>query len=848
MSALRRIALLAGAGVALSACDPSGVFIDPTGKTCAGFISPCPEGWSCVQALDSPNTICWPTGDAGEEEDGGLDSGIPDSGPPITDGGHDAGHDAGIPDSGIPDSGIPDSGVPDSGIPDAGGGCLIGGKSFPAGTVNSENSCQACVPATTTVTWTTLPTGTACATGMVCLGTNCVSSCFIGGAIVAKGTANPVTSCQTCQPAESTTAYSNVADGTQCGADGSNLCVSGVCSSVCLIDGGLLPAAQVNPADACEECEPSLSNTSWTVLANGASCGSGKICASGNCAADCDIAGAIIVGSTVNPANPCQICLPGTSTSGWSDLPNALSCGTDELCSGGQCVYGCDISGDAVDAGAVEVGNACNTCNPADSTTSWTVLANGTPCGSGICVSGSCADDCNIGGSYVPANTANPSNGCQGCFPSQDATNWSPEPNGASCGTGLVCSNGNCVSGCGVGGVAVDAGSSPAANPCVICNPASSTTSYSNLPTGTACGTGLTCNSGSCCGGTHGTILCNGTPIDTCVDDLNCGYCANACGYPNGCFAGQCQLAANMPTARDSLAAATGPDGKIYAIGGYEETTGNTLATVEIYDPRSNVWKNGPAMPTGVSYMGAVSNSTGILVMGGENSGFNPVAFGQFLTVASGAWAQTPSAPTGFTDNPPATGPSGVVYVPGGCDVVSGFCGYSGTTQVLKFTPSGSAGGGTWGFGPALPFAVDFAGVTAGLDGTLYTIGGSPDDTNPIGDVQTLDPSASAWSLIANLPTPRCTLSAATDNAGLIYAIAGDNCLEAANYTLYDNTEIYDPDAGTWTEGSPIPNEITMAGATLGPDGRIYVIGGYNGISDQNSVQVYDPATQSWIP
>lgn len=39
---------------------------------------------------------------------------------------------------------------------------------------------------------------------------------------------------------------------------------------------------------------------------------------------------------------------------------------------------------------------------------------------------------------------------------------------------------------------------------------------------------------------------------------------------------------APMPTTRDQLAAATGPDGRIYAIGGFDN--GQTLSTVEAYD------------------------------------------------------------------------------------------------------------------------------------------------------------------------------------------------------------------------------------------------------------------------
>jgi hypothetical protein len=775
-----------------AACDPSGVFIDPTGKTCAGGVSACPDGWSCVPALEGTGTICWPTADAGAE-DAGEDAGVPDSG--FVDAGKDAGPDAGH-DAGV-DGGVPDGSVPDSGpTSDGGASCTIGGESIPAGTVN------------------------------------------------------PASACQSCQPSVSAVAWSNLVDGKSCAADGgSNLCVTGVCSSVCAIDGGFVAAAQVNPANACEECEPALSSSSWSILAAGTSCATGMICASGSCAADCDIGGTVVVGNTVSSTNPCQICLPASSTSSWSDMPDALACGgTNDLCASGRCVFGCDIGGSAVDAGTSQAGDPCESCEPSQSSTGWTAAAEGVTCPGGICVSGSCADDCNIGGSFIPANMAEASNPCQLCLPATSPTSWSNAADGASCGAGLVCSSGHCIGGCGVGGVAVDAGGNQPGNPCATCDPEKSTTSYANVANGTACGTGLTCSNGSCCGGTYGTLSCSGAPSDTCVDDLNCGYCGNACGAPNGCFAGQCGLPAPLPTARDSLAAATGADGRIYAIGGYDLNTGNVLATVEIFDPRTNLWTTGASLPTAAQYMGAASTASGIFVMGGGDANYDAYDTGQFLDISTGIWSKTSAAPMPFMDNTPAVGPGGTFFMPGGCDITSGVCNPAGTSQVLKFTPTGTGAGGTWALGPSLPFATDLLGDTAGLNGTIYAISGAPDDTTPISNLQILVPGATAWSQGPDILTPRCDFSAATDNAGLIYAIGGDNCPETINYTVYANTEIFSPDAGTWVEGPAIPTGVTTAGCTLGPDGRIYVIGGTDGFSDQTTVQVYNPVTQNWIP
>ncbi len=72
------------------------------------------------------------------------------------------------------------------------------------------------------------------------------------------------------------------------------------------------------------------------------------------------------------------------------------------------------------------------------------------------------------------------------------------------------------------------------------------------------------------------------------------------------------QFAAPMPTARDSLSAATAhcpegiSDGCAYALGGHDPN-GITLATVEAYSPVTNLWVTLPSMPTPRREFGAAA-------------------------------------------------------------------------------------------------------------------------------------------------------------------------------------------------------------------------------------------------
>jgi N-acetylneuraminic acid mutarotase len=75
---------------------------------------------------------------------------------------------------------------------------------------------------------------------------------------------------------------------------------------------------------------------------------------------------------------------------------------------------------------------------------------------------------------------------------------------------------------------------------------------------------------------------------------------------------------APMPTARHGLAAVA-IDGIIYAIGGFN---GSSLTTVEAYNPSTNTWTAAPSLPEARSLVGAADLSNIIYAVGGRDSSF----------------------------------------------------------------------------------------------------------------------------------------------------------------------------------------------------------------------------------
>jgi hypothetical protein len=83
--------------------------------------------------------------------------------------------------------------------------------------------------------------------------------------------------------------------------------------------------------------------------ADGTSCGAGLVCSTGSCLAECEIGGTLYPAGTINPANPCQVCSPPTSTTDWSNAGVGATCDDGNGCT----------TGDACDGNGACVGTGC---------------------------------------------------------------------------------------------------------------------------------------------------------------------------------------------------------------------------------------------------------------------------------------------------------------------------------------------------------------------------------------------------------------------------------------------------------------------------------------------------------
>ncbi|MDG6982745.1 MAG: hypothetical protein JRM74_04750 [Nitrososphaerota archaeon] len=277
----------------------------------------------------------------------------------------------------------------------------------------------------------------------------------------------------------------------------------------------------------------------------------------------------------------------------------------------------------------------------------------------------------------------------------------------------------------------------------------------------------------------------------------------------------------------------------IYAVGG-QNGAYSALTAVEVYDPATNAWTNGPSLPVAVTNATAFSVGGLIYVVGGVNALGSAVDLTQVFNPATNFWAVAPAYPSAASGLASATN--------GTLAFAFGGTGASGAlSSNYLFSPSANCWS-TEATCASVAFLPQARTALAGafLGGEVYSIGGEASGT-VLGTVEAYNTTANCWSTQATclptapLPVARdwLTASAAT---GMVYAMGG--ALSGGTFT--NVVDAYDPATNAW---SPVSSLLFPAGglASAGADGLIYSAGGKNAGGYISSAEVYDPATNAWL-
>jgi len=256
-----------------------------------------------------------------------------------------------------------------------------------------------------------------------------------------------------------------------------------------------------------------------------------------------------------------------------------------------------------------------------------------------------------------------------------------------------------------------------------------------------------------------------------------------------------------------------------------------------------NSWTNRIRMPTG--RFGLVTASVnGIIYAIGGWSGTPSQRVEAYNPNTNTLVAWTTRAPLPSKRHLPngAAVINGKIYVAGGLNAEG-----RTTSTLFVYHVAGNA----WFAKAPMPIN-SYGGAAAAIDGKLYVLATPPGQdgrfTNPT-RLFRYDPATNTWSERAPAPHHH--------HQGVVRAING-KLYVAGGMTMIDSDvsgylqpkawvelDVYDPVTNTWSGRVPMPTARHGAVASV-MDGKLYVAGGWAGVSPVPTLEVYDPVANTW--
>jgi len=332
------------------------------------------------------------------------------------------------------------------------------------------------------------------------------------------------------------------------------------CSDGCLIDGVCYPDGVVDPANPCQKCNISRSQSDWSGN-NGAVCDDGKFCTDNDKCFQGECAGIETNpddGIDCNGKETCNDESDKIETTG-NQCVDLQVCDTETGNCVDTCPDGCVIESVCYGDGQVNPGNNCQKCDPKTDASGWSALGDGTTCDDGKfcteddkCTSGTCS-----GTDIDPDDGVN----CNGSETCNDETDMI-DTTGNQCVDTQFCDYlaDQCVDncpGCLIDAICYGDGQMNPENDCEKCERSTDKNSWTALGDGTSCddqkfctkddkctlgvcgGTdidpddGISCNGVESCDETDNKIISTLDPADECeanqVCDYNSGNCIDVC-------------------------------------------------------------------------------------------------------------------------------------------------------------------------------------------------------------------------------------------------------------------------------------------------------------------------------
>ncbi|MCB2408048.1 Kelch repeat-containing protein [Hymenobacter lucidus] len=175
-------------------------------------------------------------------------------------------------------------------------------------------------------------------------------------------------------------------------------------------------------------------------------------------------------------------------------------------------------------------------------------------------------------------------------------------------------------------------------------------------------------------------------------------------------------------------------------------------------------------------------------------------------------------------------------YMAGGGGTASAF-----TSEVFRYSISANSWTQVFGAAPLPPQRWASAVIIDPnpATGKLVVLGGvTPTALTPVTTLQSIPLNGGPATTTPN-STPAATTGTAAWN-GLIYAFGG----QLLGGVFTNQLRAFNPATNAWTDLAPMPDARQTYGAAV--NGKLYAVGGYNGLVNSAQIHAYDIATNTW--
>lgn len=276
-------------------------------------------------------------------------------------------------------------------------------------------------------------------------------------------------------------------------------------------------------------------------------------------------------------------------------------------------------------------------------------------------------------------------------------------------------------------------------------------------------------------------------------------------------------LTGNLNTARSYHTATLLPNGKVLVVGG---TDTGALDSVELFDPDTGKWNvTGHLSKPRVGHTATRLSNGIVLVAGGSTTNRSPLGLtntAELYDPVTSKWSLTGSMTTIRSGHTATLLQDGKVLVAGGFG-----------SDNIKTAELYDPATGTWSATGSLSAARYWHTATRLRDGKVLVAGGSDDGdlSYTSSGAELYDPAAGAWSIVENLREASVFHTATLLPNGRVLVTGGYGGGIGGGLTSA-LSEVFDPATGSWTTMGSLGTRRYGHTATLLPDGEVLVSGG----------------------